>query len=44
MPGEGGTIDSAALLALLDEIGFDGPVAVAPWPGHVEGPEARVDQ
>jgi sugar phosphate isomerase/epimerase len=37
LPGEGGTIDSAALLALLDEIGFDGPVALAPWPGLAKG-------
>jgi sugar phosphate isomerase/epimerase len=37
LPGEGGTIDSAALLTLLDEIGFDGAVAVAPWPGLAKG-------
>lgn len=37
LPGEGGTIDSAALLSLLDDIGFDGPVAVAPWPGSSKG-------
>jgi len=36
-PGEGGTIDSAALLTVLDEIGFDGPVAAAPWPGSSKG-------
>jgi sugar phosphate isomerase/epimerase len=37
LPGEGGTIDSAALLGLLDEIGFDGPIAAAPWPGSSKG-------
>lgn len=37
MPGEGGTIDSAALLAALEEIGFDGPVAVAPFAGLSKG-------
>ncbi len=37
LPGEGGTIDNAALLGVLDEIGFDGPVAVAPWPGLSKG-------
>ena len=36
-PGEGGTIDSAALLSALDEIGFDGPVAAAPWPESSKG-------
>ena len=37
LPGEGGTIDNAALLSLLDDIGFDGPVALAPWPGSSKG-------
>jgi len=30
MPGEGGMIDSAALVAALDELEFDGPIALAP--------------
>jgi sugar phosphate isomerase/epimerase len=30
MPGEGGTIDTPAVLSVLDDIGYDGPVAVAP--------------
>src|SRR5262249_34464602 len=37
MPGEGGMIDSAALVAALDELGFDGPVALAPGPAHFKG-------
>jgi sugar phosphate isomerase/epimerase len=37
MPGEGGTIDSAAVLAALEELGFDGPVAVAPSPALFKG-------
>jgi sugar phosphate isomerase/epimerase len=37
MPGEGGTIDSPGVLAALDDLGFDGPVAVAPWPGLFKG-------
>jgi sugar phosphate isomerase/epimerase len=37
MPGEGGTIDSVALLSVLEEIGFDGPVAAAPWPALFKG-------
>ena len=37
MPGDGGQIDAAALLATLEEIGFDGPVSVAPWPGLFKG-------
>jgi len=36
-PGEGGTIDSLALLSLLEEIGFDGPVAAAQWPDASKG-------
>src|SRR4051794_3246281 len=37
MPGDGGMIDSAALLAALDELGYDGPVALAPDPGLFKG-------
>jgi sugar phosphate isomerase/epimerase len=37
MPGEGGMIDSAALVAALDELGFDGPVALAPDPAQFKG-------
>jgi sugar phosphate isomerase/epimerase len=37
MPGEGGMIDSAALLAALDDLGYEGPVAAAPYPGLFKG-------
>ena len=37
MPGEGGLIDSAALVTVLDELGFDGPVALAPNPAQFKG-------
>jgi len=37
MPGDGGTIDAAALLATLDDLGFDGPVALAPSPHLFKG-------
>jgi sugar phosphate isomerase/epimerase len=37
LPGEGGSNDSAALLAVLEEIGFDGPVAAAQWSGLAKG-------
>jgi sugar phosphate isomerase/epimerase len=37
MPGDGGVIDAAAVLSVLDEIDFDGPVSVAPWPGLFKG-------
>jgi sugar phosphate isomerase/epimerase len=37
MPGEGGTIDSAAIIAALEELGYDGPVAVAVHPSLVKG-------
>jgi sugar phosphate isomerase/epimerase len=37
LPGEGGIIDAAAIVTALDEIGFDGPVAVASWPGLSKG-------
>jgi sugar phosphate isomerase/epimerase len=46
MPGEGGTIDSAAILAALEDLGYDGPVAVAPNPSLFKGQkrEATVKQ
>lgn len=37
LPGEGGQIDSAAYLATLQELGFDGPVAVAVHSAAVQG-------
>jgi sugar phosphate isomerase/epimerase len=37
MPGEGGLIDSAALVTVLDELGYDGPVALAPNPAQFKG-------
>jgi sugar phosphate isomerase/epimerase len=37
MPGEGGTIDTAAVLSVLDDVGYDGPVAVAPNPALFKG-------
>lgn len=37
MPGEGGLIDSAAIVTVLDELGFDGPVALAPNPAQFKG-------
>jgi len=37
MPGEGGMIDAAAILTALEDIGFDGAVAVAPNPAHFKG-------
>jgi sugar phosphate isomerase/epimerase len=37
LPGEGGMIDSPALVAALDDLGFDGPVAAAPFPGLFKG-------
>jgi sugar phosphate isomerase/epimerase len=37
MPGDGGTIDFAALITTLDELGFDGPVALAPNPALFKG-------
>jgi sugar phosphate isomerase/epimerase len=36
MPGEG-VLDLAAAVALLDELGYDGPVALAPHPGLFKG-------
>jgi len=37
VPGEGGAIDAASYVSALDEMGFDGPVAVASWPGLSKG-------
>ncbi|MGI8977668.1 MAG: sugar phosphate isomerase/epimerase family protein [Pirellulaceae bacterium] len=37
LPGEGGQIDSAAYLATLQEMGFDGPVSAAVHPATVAG-------
>jgi sugar phosphate isomerase/epimerase len=37
LPGEGGQIDSAAYLATLQELGFDGPVSAAVHPAAVQG-------
>ncbi|HEX5103047.1 MAG TPA: TIM barrel protein [Pirellulaceae bacterium] len=37
MPGEGGAIDCAALLGILEELGYDGPVTVAPDPESSKG-------
>lgn len=37
MPGDGGMIDSAALLATLEDLGYDGPVALAPNPDQFKG-------
>jgi sugar phosphate isomerase/epimerase len=37
MPGDGGMIDSAAVLATLEELGYDGPVALAPDPALFKG-------
>jgi sugar phosphate isomerase/epimerase len=37
LPGEIGQIDCTAFLSVLDEIGFDGPVTVAPHPGLFKG-------
>jgi sugar phosphate isomerase/epimerase len=37
MPGEGGLIDSAAIVGVLEEIGYDGPVALAPNPAQFKG-------
>src|SRR5207248_3856183 len=37
MPGDGGMIDSAALIAALDDLGYDGPVALAPDPALFKG-------
>ena len=37
MPGEGGMIDASAILSTLEDLGFDGPVALAPNPGLFKG-------
>ncbi len=37
MPGEGGVIDSAALITALADLGYDGPVAMAPNPAQFKG-------
>jgi sugar phosphate isomerase/epimerase len=37
MPGDGGTIDSGAIFAVLEDLGVDGPVAVAPNAGLFKG-------
>jgi len=37
LPGEGGVVDCSAIAAALEDIGFEGPVAVAPWPGLFKG-------
>jgi sugar phosphate isomerase/epimerase len=37
LPAEGGQIDSAAYLATLQELGFDGPVSAAVHPAAVQG-------
>jgi len=42
MPGDGGTIDAGAVVALLDDLGFDGPVAAAPYPGLFKGQKREV--
>jgi len=34
---EGGTIDNVAILSVLEELGFDGPVAVAQHSSHMKG-------
>jgi len=42
LPGEGGVIDCGAIVAALEEIGFEGPVAAAPWPGLFKGEKREV--
>jgi sugar phosphate isomerase/epimerase len=37
LPSESGAIDNIAMLGVLDEIGFDGPVAVAQHASHNKG-------
>jgi sugar phosphate isomerase/epimerase len=37
MPGEGGMIDSGALISVLEDLGYDGPVALAPNPEMFKG-------
>ena len=37
LPQDGGPIDNVAILSTLEEIGFDGPVAVAQHASHMKG-------
>jgi sugar phosphate isomerase/epimerase len=37
MPIEGGQIDCVAILGVLDELGYDGPVAVSQHSSHMKG-------
>lgn len=37
LPGEGGTIDTPALISVLEDLGYDGPVALAPNPELFKG-------
>jgi len=37
MPVEGGQIDCVAMLGVLDELGYDGPVAVSQHSSHMKG-------
>lgn len=37
LPSEGGAIDNGAILGVLDELGFDGPVALAQHNSHTKG-------
>lgn len=37
LPGDGGTIDAAAVIAALEDSGYDGPVALAPNPEIFKG-------
>ena len=37
MPVEGGQIDSVAMLGVLDELGYEGPVAVSQHSSHMKG-------
>jgi sugar phosphate isomerase/epimerase len=37
LPGEGGVVDSVAVLALLSEINYEGPVTVYPHPSRFSG-------
>jgi len=46
LPGEGGAVDFSGLFAALEEIGYDGPVGLAPNPAVFKGQkrEATVSQ
>jgi sugar phosphate isomerase/epimerase len=37
MPGDGGLIDSPAMISVLEDLGYDGPVALAPNPALFKG-------